>query len=256
MKQYFIHFFYFVYYEALSCAFPVFIFLTLALSHLIPHVIIPRYDFVLILCILFQIFLLYFHLETKQEFLMSLLFHGIGLELELFKVHMGSWSYPEDAYTKIAGVPLYSGFMYASVASYIIHAWNRFHLRLFYMPSFFLSTILCSAIYLNFFTHHFMYDFRWVLVGLLVIVYRKTIVIFTIKEQTYNMSAMLSLVLISLFIWFAENISTFLGAWKYPNQMTSWALVHIGKINSWFLLVMISFIIVSFFKQRSSIQHA
>lgn len=44
------------------------------------------------------------------------MFHLIGLALEIFKVHMGSWSYPEEGYVKIFGVPLYSGFMYASVA--------------------------------------------------------------------------------------------------------------------------------------------
>jgi uncharacterized membrane protein YoaT (DUF817 family) len=59
------------------------------------------------------------------------------------------------------------------------------------------------------------------------------------------MPLMLSFFLIGFFIWVAENISTFLGAWRYPNQEHTWQLVHIGKISSWFLLVVISIIIVA-----------
>ncbi|MBW9235086.1 DUF817 domain-containing protein [Leptospira santarosai] len=28
------------------------------------------------------------------------------------------------------------------------------------------------------------------------------------------------------FIWIAENIATFFGAWEYPNQVDAWSLVH------------------------------
>ena len=54
--------------------------------------------------------------------------------------------------------------------------------------------------------------------------------------------------LIAFFIWIAENISTYLGAWKYPDQIHTWTLVGTGKITSWFLLVVISFIIVAYVK--------
>ncbi|MNJ46942.1 hypothetical protein D3C77_420850 [compost metagenome] len=59
------------------------------------------------------------------------------------------------------------------------------------------------------------------------------------------MPLLLSFLLIGFFIWVAENVTTFLGAWKYPNQEETWHLVHIGKISSWFLLVVISVIIVA-----------
>jgi uncharacterized membrane protein YoaT (DUF817 family) len=58
-----------------------------------------------------------------------------------------------------------------------------------------------------------------------------------------------SFFLIGFFIWIAENIATFFGAWQYPNQQNSWSLVHIGKISSWFLLVVISIMIVTQFKE-------
>jgi uncharacterized membrane protein YoaT (DUF817 family) len=59
------------------------------------------------------------------------------------------------------------------------------------------------------------------------------------------MSLLLSFVLIGFFIWLAENISTFFGVWRYPNQVGAWAVVHLGKWSSWSLLVIITFTIVA-----------
>lgn len=49
----------------------------------------------------------------------------------------------------------------------------------------------------------------------------------------------LSFVLIGFFIWIAENIATYFGAWKYPNQTDALSLVHVGKVSSWLLLVIV-----------------
>ena len=54
--------------------------------------------------------------------------------------------------------------------------------------------------------------------------------------------------LIAFFIWIAENISTYFGAWQYPNQIHQWNAVSTSKISSWFVMVIISFIIVSYLK--------
>lgn len=62
-------------------------------------------------------------------------FHGAGLALELFKTHAHAWACPEPGWTKIAGVPLYSGFMYASVASYLCQAWRRLDVSLSCLPA-------------------------------------------------------------------------------------------------------------------------
>ena len=124
----------FGYNQALACLFPVTIFLTLALSKIIPLSIIPRYDFILILCLLMQVFMVTAKFETWDELKVICLFHVIGLALELYKVHMGSWSYPEEGFSKLWGVPLYSGFMYASVASYMCQSWRRLHLTLVNWP--------------------------------------------------------------------------------------------------------------------------
>ena len=153
--------FHFAYLQAISCLFPVMIFAALALSKTVSIPFLHRYDFILLLCIAAQILMLTLRLETWAELKVICLFHLIGICLEVYKVHMGSWSYPEEAYTKIFGVPLYSGFMYASVASYIYQALSRLHVKVADWPHPFLSIGISLCIYLNFFTHHWLYDVRW-----------------------------------------------------------------------------------------------
>lgn len=62
------------------------------------------------------------------------------------------------------------------------------------------------------------------------------------------MPLLLSFILIGFVVWLAENISTFFGIWKYPNQLGAWSVVHIGKWSSWSLLVIMTFSIVSHLK--------
>ncbi|WP_419957961.1 DUF817 domain-containing protein [Psychrobacillus psychrotolerans] len=242
----------FTYLQALSCIFPIIIFSALALSKFVSIPLIPRYDLILLLCIAGQVFMLISKLETWDEFKVICLFHIIGLGLELYKVHMGSWSYPEDAFSKVGGVPLYSGFMYASVASYICQSWRRMNLHLYNWPKPFWAVGISVLIYFNFFTHHFTYDIRWILKCLLLIIFFRTVVTFELREKVFKMPMILAFLLIGFFIWIAENIVTFLGAWQYPNQAETWSLVHIGKISSWFLLVIISVIIVAQLKRVKS----
>ena len=51
--------------------------------------------------------------------------------------------------------------------------------------------------------------------------------------------------LVALFIWFAENIGTFARAWTYPSQKDGWHMVGVEKLGSWYLLMIISFVLVS-----------
>ncbi|OEH94553.1 DUF817 domain-containing protein [Bacillus solimangrovi] len=234
--------------QAKACFFPVIIFLTLAITKVVEVPFIARYDLILLVCLLTQLFMIIFKFETLDEVKVIGVFHLIGLALELYKVHMGSWSYPEDAITKIWGVPLYSGFMYASVASYMCQAWRRLKLRITNWPATWGVVLLSVAIYFNFYTHHFIFDFRWILKILTLLVFYRTFVYFTILKRTYAMPLSLSFVLIGFFIWIAENIATFFGAWRYPNQSQQWEIVHFGKISSWLLLVIVSFMIVALLK--------
>lgn len=199
----------------------------------------------LLACLFIQVAMFYGGLETKDEVLVICIFHLLGLMMELFKVHIGSWAYPEFAYTKFAGVPLYSGFMYASVASYMCQAWRRFNLNLVNWPGHWAARICGALIYLNFFTNHFIWDVRY-LIGLVIIFFfRKSTVEFHIQRTTYRMPVILSFLLIGFFIWLAENVATKLGAWKYAYQHKTWAMVDYQKISSWGFLVIVSFIIIA-----------
>lgn len=237
--------FIFGYRQALCCIFPLIIFVTLALTKHFPPPFIHRYDLILLVCIAAQFLMVRYKLETIDELKVISLFHIIGLFLELYKVHMGSWAYPGEAYSKIAGVPLYSGFMYASVASYICQAWRRFDLSFHAWPGNNITYPLAAIIYLNFFLHHYLIDLRWYIIASLFIIFRKSFVTFHVNSKIYKMGMVTSYFLIALFIWIAENISTFFGAWQYPNQKKHWDFVHLGKLSSWFLLVIITIIIVA-----------
>ncbi len=235
--------------QALSCVFPVVIFASLALTQLVPLPWLPRYDWLLVICLAMQVWMVRAGLETRDELKVITVFHLIGLALELFKVRMGSWSYPEEGWTMVGGVPLYSGFMYASVASYLCQAWRRMEVELVRWPPLWLVTPLAAAIYLNFFTHHYWIDIRWWLSALVVILFWRTWVTYEVGHKRYRMPLVLSFVLIGFFIWIAENIATYFSAWEYPNQSDTWRLVHVGKISSWLLLVIVSFLIVASLKR-------
>ncbi len=241
--------FHFGWEQALSCLFPVVIFASLAITQVMSLPFLPRYDWLLIIFLLMQVWMVRSGLETRDELKVITLFHLIGLTLELFKVYIGSWSYPGEGYSKIFGVPLYSGFMYASVASYLCQAWRRLKIKLVNWPPLLAVVPLATAIYLNFFTHHYWIDVRFWLSVLVIIVFWKSWVSYEVNGIRYRMPLALSFVLIGFFIWIAENIATFFGAWQYPNQTVAWSLVHLGKVSSWVLLVIVSFLIVATLKQ-------
>ena len=233
--------------EARACVFAGTFLGLLLLSRYIPLGSLPRYDFILIGALVIQVALLALRIETFAEAAVLCVFHLLGLGLELFKTHpsIGSWSYPEEAYTKFYGVPLYSGFMYAAVASYMCQAWRIMKLRLTGYPSHALSIALSAAIYVNFFTHHYLGDYRWWIMAAVLLVFARTRVHFTVVEKERTMPLVLSFLLIGFFVWVAENLATLFGAWVYPNQHKAWAIVSTSKISSWGLLVIVTFIIVA-----------
>ena len=236
--------------QAQSAIFAGSFFVILFISNHVSVFGLARYDFIFIATVIVQIILYLTKLETKDELKVIFLFHIIGLVLEIYKTSpmIGSWSYPEDAIFKIMTVPLYSGFMYASIGSYIAQAWKIFKLELINYKKYFPSVILCILIYLNFFTNHFIYDIRIFLILAVFILFWKVKVYFTVLEKRRILSLNLSFLLIAFFIWVAENISTYLGAWKYPDQVHQWNIVSTGKVSSWFLMVIISFILVAYLK--------
>lgn len=81
--------------------------------------------------------------------------------------------------------------------------------------------------------------------GLVVIVFYRTKLTFIFNGSRVQLPLIVYFFLIGLLIWVGENIATLLGAWHYPDQQDGWQLVHLGKISSWLLLVIVSFLIVA-----------
>jgi uncharacterized membrane protein YoaT (DUF817 family) len=214
--------------EARACLFAGLFFAAVALVPRGGILGLPRYDVLLVVALAIQAWMLRTGLETRDELKAVCLFHAVGFALEAFKTSASvqSWSYPDFAYTKVLGVPLFSGFMYAAVGSYIIQAWRLLDLRIRHHPPHWMAALVALAIYANFFTHHAIGDYRPL-------------------DRDRRMPLVLSFVLIGFFIWLAENLSTFWGLWRYPNQLGAWSVVHVSKWSSWSLLVIMTFTIVA-----------
>lgn len=247
IRRFIVEFLYFGIKEARACMFAGLFFVSI---FVVPHggvLGIPRYDVLLIIALGIQFFMIWSRLETLDEAKAILLFHIVGFALEVFKTSSAiqSWSYPDFAYTKVLGVPLFSGFMYAAVGSYIIQAWRLLDVRIRHYPTYWMATLIGIAIYANFFTHHFIGDYRWYIAACAIGLYSRATVIFRPYDRDRKMPLLLAFILIGFFVWLAENISTFFGIWKYPDQIGAWSVVHIGKWSSWSLLVIMTFTIVA-----------
>lgn len=207
---------------------------------------LTRYDWLFLIAIAIQLFMLAARLEKPREIITIFLFHLVGLGMELFKTSpdIGSWSYPGDAIFRVATVPLFSGFMYAAVGSYIARAWRVLDLRFSHYPNRRLTVVLAVLIYVNFFTHHFIYDIRYFLLAAIAGMYWRTFVAYKVYEKERRMPLLVGFGLIAAVIWFAENVGTYTNAWLYPEQAAGWQLVSISKLVSWFLLMIISFIMI------------
>ncbi|WP_184242340.1 DUF817 domain-containing protein [Novosphingobium chloroacetimidivorans] len=206
---------------------------------------LARYDFLVLAALAIQVAMLAFRLETWDEAKVILAFHLVGTIMELFKTAHGSWEYPEASVLRIGQVPLFSGFMYAAVGSYIARVWRIFDFRFSSYPNRAATWALGVAIYVNFFAHHWLPDARPILFIAMFVLFARTRVWFTVWREDRWMPLLLGWLLVALFIWLAENLSTFSRAWIYPNQRGAWALVHPGKLGAWYLLMYISFVLVA-----------
>ena len=206
---------------------------------------LSRYDGLVIAAVALQAFFLATRLERWDEALVIAIFHVVGTAMEVFKTSHGSWIYPEHSLLRIGGVPLFSGFMYASIGSYIARALRLFDMRFLRYPPTWAPWLLAVGAYLNFFTHHYGPDVRLLLFAASGLIFRRTWLVFTPDLAPRRMPLIVAALLVALFIWFAENLGTFASAWIYPNQRHGWALVSFGKLGSWYLLIMLSFVLVS-----------
>jgi len=207
--------------------------------------LIPRYDFLVIAAVAIQLAMLGFRLESLEEARVILVFHIVGTIMELFKTAHGSWIYPEPSWLRIGDVPLFSGFMYAAVGSYIARVQRIFDIRFRHYPPLWTTWVLAAAIYINFFSHHWLPDVRLVLFVATAVLFGRGWFYFTPDRRRRSMPFLLGFLLVAVFIWFAENLGTYARAWTYPDQADGWTPVSLAKLGSWFLLMMISVVLVS-----------
>lgn len=209
------------------------------------HCPVARYDALFVAALAIQALLLIFRMETWGEARVILVFHVVGTIMEIHKTSIGSWVYPEPSLLRIGGVPLFTGFVYAAVGSYIARVWRLFDFRFSRHPGLGAITVLSVGIYLNFLTNHLGYDLRGGLIVVAVALFGPSTVYFKVWHRHRAMPLLVGLMLVTLFIWVAENIGTLTGAWLYPNQIVRWSAVSLGKLSSWFLLMIVSYTLVA-----------
>jgi len=229
--------------------FGVFLLSIFLLTEVVRVPFISRYDFIFLAAVAFQACALVFRLESLREFAVILIFHVLATIMELFKTNpaVGSWVYPglSDTVFTLYTVPLFTGFLYSAIGSYISRAFVFLKLWYEHFPPYAHLWILSALIYVNFFTHHFVFDIRYLLFAYIIIVFWKTKVHFQVYKKERTMPFLATAFLTALFVWFAENIGTFTRIWVYPSQIAVWHLVSFNKTGSWFLLLILSFALVS-----------
>lgn len=213
-----------------------------------PDWMLARYDALLIIAVLLQIVFLRIGVEQWSEVRVIAVFHLSGTLMEIFKVHMGSWSYPEPSLIRIYDVPLFSGFMYAAVGSYMARVIRLFDMEMAPFPPLWMHFTLAALVYLNFFTHHFAYDIRYILFIATVLVYGRTQIWFRVRNTWLWMPLPVAAFLSSFFLWIAENIGTATGTWLYTGQSV-FEMVRLAKMGAWYLLLYVSFATVTLIVQ-------
>jgi len=244
----------FGFHQARSCLFAASFFLLLVITYVLPLPIL-RADALFLGALAIQLMMVITRLESMKELAAIGCFHIIGLGLEYYKSHpaVGAWSYGEPGNFRIAHVPLYSGFMYAAVGSYMLQAWKYLRLTVDDFPPIPHVAILAATIYLNFFTNRFIADLRWIIFIATLVLFWKTRVRYTADTTERTMPLMLSFLLIAFFIWLAENFCTFFGAWKYGERHADWSPVSLHIISSWTLLVILCFTLAFISRQKMEV---
>ena len=232
--------------QAWACLFAGLMLALLIATHLVWREDWPihRYDALFAAAIGIQIAFLALRLESLDEAKVILIYHLVGTAMELFKTHMGSWTYPEPALIRIEGVPLFTGFMYAAVGSYMARVIRIFDMRFTNYPRFGWTVLLAAAIYVNFFSHHFAPDLRLLLFGWTLLLFGRVRIYFTVDRDRRWMPFIAAALLTAFFLWVAENVGTATGTWLYPGS-AGWRPVSLQKLGSWYLLLVVSFVLVT-----------
>ena len=205
-----------------------------------------RYDYLLFYALIIQVCLLYLKLESWAEAKVIALFHILAMIMEIFLTHpqIASWQYPQPAVFKIMTVPLFAGFMYSAVGSFFARSLRLYRVSLLNLPTFGNMLALAVLSYLNFMSKFYFPDIRYGLFAWSVVIFWKTKIRFQLQQSQLQLPMLPVLLLLAFIIWVAENISTFYQIWLYPSQVDSWHMVGWGKLGSWYLLLLLSLVLV------------
>ena len=218
---------------------------------------LARYDFLVLAAVAIQVAMLAFKLETWEEAKVILVFHVVGTAMEIFKTSVGSWIYPEASLLRIGGVPLFTGFMYAAIGSYIARCWRLFDFRFTRHPPLWALSLLAHGHLRQLLRPPLSARrARSPLFALTALLFGRCWVHFKVWRVHRRMPLLLGFGLVALFIWLAENIGTFTAAWMYPSQRLGWSLVSLGKLGAWFLLMIVSYALVALLNRPEALRGA
>lgn len=208
---------------------------------------LARADALVLAAVAVQVAMLALRLESLREMGVIALFHLVGTAMEVFKTAVGSWAYETDGLLRIGEVPLYTGFMYAAVGSYMVRVMRLFDLRFTRYPPLLATAALAAAIYANFFTHPYLPDARWVLLAATLLLYGRCVMSLRVHRRApwRRLPVIAAFLGVAGLLWIAENVGTAAGAWIYPHQRAGWELVPASKLVSWLLLMMVSVVLVT-----------
>lgn len=200
---------------------------------------LARADALVLAAVAVQVAMLALRLESLREMGVIALFHVVGTAMEVFKTAVGSWAYETEGFLRIGEVPLYTGFMYAAVGSYMVRVMRLFDLRFTRYPPLLATAALAAAIYANFFTHHYLPDARWVLLAATLLLYGRCAMSLRVHRRApwRRMPVIAAFLGVAGLLWIAENVGTAAGAWIYPHQRAGWELVPASKLVYWLLLI-------------------
>ncbi len=205
-----------------------------------------RYDYLLFYALTIQICLVYLKLESWAEAKVIALFHVMAMVMEIFLTHpaIASWHYPQPALFKIMTVPLFAGFMYSAVGSFFARSLRLYQVTVQDLPKFSHMLILALLSYVNFMSKFFVPDIRYALFAWSTWMFWSTKICFRLTHHHITLPMLPVLWLLAFLIWIAENISTFYQIWLYPSQVEAWHMVGWGKLGSWYLLLLLSLVLV------------
>ncbi len=198
-----------------------------------------RLDWLFMAAALYQVHLLHQGFERRDEALLVLVFHALAMGMEIFKVRHGCWVYPGAGVLSISGVPLFTGFMYSAVGSWLCRSWRLHRVSFTTLPTKPLLLTLGLLAYGNFILQHFGRDCRWLILGLAIAVLHPVRCCFDGRPARLPLAPLL--LAAATLIWLAENLCTFTGVWFYPSQLGAWQAVSLSKIPAWFLLLVLTF---------------